>query len=405
MKNNKLHIIMTAVLSAFTVLIFTGCFDPIYHSISTDVKPEKPTVSGNITSIARYNSGSEELLVVAANGGIKYKNAANNSHGSWKTFKELPFETVHNDFGSGSYKGEDILKVVADSEYIYIVTAVYGKETSLPSSFKIWSGKINDSSWHKEDWKTIKPNNSELPFKVDTSAGRKINTFFNVFFTNDYNKDNRHAYVRIGDPDATEDKYKTVKYYTLNGTEAPVEITASSAVSADGANDKSYKCINSAVVFNGTTYFFNSPVSAATDKYIYYGNGEDLYYGKPGETTFKKALSAGADIASLAATSDAILIGCGNTRTGTAGGIKKTSLDSNGVPGSELKPFTTNAIFQMQPSYMVMCLLNATPDKPELDSILYSTITFPGVGAGGNNKAKDVGLWSYYPSRGNWNRE
>ena len=85
--------------------------------------------------------------------------------------------------------------------------------------------------------------------------------------------------------------------------------------------------------------------------------------------------------------------------TGNAGGIDKVILD-NKIPTS-LGTFTTNAQFQITSDFIVLALLNATPEKSELESSLYSAINFPGTSESFSN----VGLWSYYPSRGNWNRE
>ena len=63
--------------------------------------------------------------------------------------------------------------------------------------------------------------------------------------------------------------------------------------------------------------------------------------------------------------------------------------------------FETNAKFQITSSYIVLTLLNATPDQKELDSALYASITF----TGGSYNFDNIGLWSYYPERENWNRE
>ena len=85
--------------------------------------------------------------------------------------------------------------------------------------------------------------------------------------------------------------------------------------------------------------------------------------------------------------------------TGNSSGIKKARLTA-GVPG-EMLSFNTNAQFQITSNYIVLSLVNATPEKDELESSLYASITFAGTSYNFDN----IGLWSYYPSRGNWNRE
>ena len=408
MKKNKILIITTIILTAFVPFLLTGCFDPIYSVIRTDVKPEKPTVSGDITSIARYKAGSKEFLVLAANGGLRYKETGNNKHGQWKTYSNLPFSTIHHDFDSNSYQGEKIMKVVADKDYLYLITIQHESESAIPHSPKLWAAKINEK-WDtpSSEWKVIAANDKDIKLPIEYS-GRRALSRINLFYTNDPNPEYRKAYLRVGHPDSTKDENKTVKYYELNGTAAPKDVT-SSVSSADSTNDKSQSVINSAVYFNGGVKFFNSPVAitngtATTNAtYVYYGNENDLYYSKDG-TQFKKGLSAGAYIGSMAVCSDALIFGCGNTMKGGSGGIRKTTL-KDGVPGSSLTGFTTNAEFQMPPAYMIMALLNETPEKTELESTLYSTITFPGIPTTGNSKNSDKGLWSYYSERGNWNRE
>jgi hypothetical protein len=52
-----------------------------------------------------------------------------------------------------------------------------------------------------------------------------------------------------------------------------------------------------------------------------------------------------------------------------------------------------------------MSLLCADPSKTEAQSSLYATITYRGAGTSSSATPANIGLWSYYPLRGNWNRE
>ena len=98
---------------------------------------------------------------------------------------------------------------------------------------------------------------------------------------------------------------------------------------------------------------------------------------------------------------DSFLISSSST---VSGGIRRTSL-TDGRPGTELIDFDTNASFQISTAYYVTALINTTPDKNEEDSNLYAAITYMGTGTSTSVSAKNKGLWSYYPKRGNWNRE
>ena len=106
------------------------------------------------------------------------------------------------------------------------------------------------------------------------------------------------------------------------------------------------------------------------------------------------------DISALATCSDSLLIGYGDTTYGAPGGIDKADLSSTGKPTGH-GSFSTNAQFQITDNYLVLALVNATPEKKETDSALYASITFGGTKYNFNS----VGLWSYYKERGNWNRE
>lgn len=382
MKNNKLKI-TTIIFLAFFAFIITGCFDPIYHTIRQDVKPEKPTVSGDaINSIARYKVDDIEYLALAADGGLRYKKADNTTHGSWSTFSNLPFELPHDVFETNQIAGESIIKVLADKDYIYLVSVEYNNH--IPTNPKIWAGKMKAGFELDGEWQKVNLGTNKL--EIGTTSK------FNIFSTNDYVAENRKVYLRVGND-------KDAKYFNIDGK----DLKETTPLLGDKANDSLESSLNSVVYYGGEYYFFNSDVAIVNNdrKYIYYGDGEKLYYGKPTDK-FETKLTVKAPIASLATTADSIIIGCG--KDGKNGGIKRTSLTPDGIPGTELLGFKTNAADQIPSYYSVPYLLNATPSKTELESNLYATVTFTGIGTG-NSKFKDRGLWSYYPSRSNWNRE
>lgn len=389
MRKNKLHITTTVILSVLITFLFTSCFDPIYHSIRIDVKPEKPTVNGHaINSIARYNIGSsrnaqeDEYLVLGANGGLRYKTLDNPYHGQWNTYSNLPFSLAH-----GEKEGYEIAKVLADKDTLYIFAINY-KE---PVNVQVWASKMPDGwSTTTKDWKNI------------TGDKKLVPGYFNAFYTNDPVPDNRKAYLRMDEKKEGEENKYTYTYYTLSSTAISKTINLTAEENYDLP-------VNSVIHTTSGDKYFNSIAVATDGTNIYCAEGENLRYGKAGEAfTNYKTQSAGAPIASLAVCKDSILVGCGVDKT--TGGLKRATLTPNGdgtfsVGTISADSFTTNAKFQIQSAYQIPCLLNAIPGNNETKSQIYATVTFPGFGVSGQSKDEDKGLWSYYPNRGNWNRE
>lgn len=391
-----------AILTLMTsLLLFTGCWSPIYEAIREDVKPEDPTVSGNIGTITRYTADGTEYLFLAADDGLRYKQKDKNSHGEWGTYS-IPFGLHSYDFDSSSHSGEQILSVLANSTTLYLVTAVYEHTSteglSYPSNIKLW-GKTDGN----DSWTLITENNSELfPVSYD-SSDTYYHSNFRVFQTNAPQKAHREAFIR-----AYDSENNGYKYYKLNGLSVPAEITiaTSSIIDPEPSSDEGYTPVaSSAAYFNGEVRFFTSPVSTTNETYTtdatycYYTNGDSCIYYTNGSTTKKSDTSGDTVISALATCADSILVGYGKSSTGTSGGIDRILL-TDGVPGA-IADFETNAQFQITSSYQVLALINATPEKAETASSLYASITF----AGASYNFDNVGLWSYYPERGNWNRE
>ena len=128
----------------FSIFLLSSCQDPIFEAIMEDVVPESATVSGQITNITRYTAAGEENLFLAANGGLRYKPVNNHQHGAWKEFS-LPFELIHYDSTANAHTGEQILTVLADKQYLYLITAIYTHELTVgqnyPDLLKIWALK------------------------------------------------------------------------------------------------------------------------------------------------------------------------------------------------------------------------------------------------------------------------
>lgn len=354
-------ILKTLALSLLFIPFIAGCKAPVFYEIMRDVAPEEATVNGVITSITRYISGTEEKLVTFSSDGLIWKDANGTAHGQWSCFPN-----------SNQLSGK-IIKTAADKSNLYVVTITFHEDVekglNLPDAATLWC--YAEESWNKvENTPELLPGN------------------FNIFCTNDVEKDNRSAYLRIGD-----------KVYELNGKKFPT-------------SEKTTGNYNSVVSGgNSSDIFFESTASVKNEKYIYWGEGSKLYYSNntsnpKAEENKKLALDAGTDISCLAVTSDSLLIGRGDFSNSliSKGGIAKTSL-TNGVPGNSLESFSTNATSQLASVYQIYTLLVANPEQTELEASIYASMGFKGSGSSTSVSYDNIGLWSYYPARGNWNRE
>lgn len=379
---------IAALLSLPFLMLLSSCMDPIFYELRKDVKPETATVSGNISTVTRFTEGNVEYLYTAADKGLRRKRADNESHDSWSE-KDIPFSLIAFDWDSTSFTGEQLLAVLANSDTLYLISVDYsttGTEGNTnPSKLNLW-GKQSGGSWKKIDF--------SFPLGYNYES-QKFVSLFSVFQTNSPKAAHRHAYIckRV------DGEYKC---FELKGLDAPEEITISKV--EDGkVGDRIY----SAAYFDGGVKFFTSHAVTTNETYtsnatrLYYADGEDLYYSDNGK--YAKALDSDRVISALTTCKDSILIGYGDiTNTSSEyGGIGRASLDENGIPASSTSSFSTNAAFQITSAYAVLTLLNATPEKNETDSALYASITF----SSSNGLHENIGLWSYYPGRGNWNRE
>ena len=392
---------ITTILFLPLLMIFSSCFDPIFYEVRRDVAPESATVSGNIGQITRFTMNGDEYLFLSADGGLRYKKADNETHGSWATMS-VPFSLSSFDFDNTGFNGKQLIGVFANSDTLYLVAAPYkttGSEgTTNPTTLDIWASQKPDvlSSW-------VHLNAEECSPYLYNSTKEVYYSDFAFFQTNAPQKEHRHAYICT--KDATSGSYI---YFKLVGTKDPSENPVTISKVEDGNIDSR---VYSAAWFNDEVKYFNSK-TVTTDEtknseanYIFYADGYTLKYKTKDNysSDWEKSCTAGTVISALAVTNDSILIGMGEltSTTSDAGGITRVLRDKEGKPLDTTSDFTTNADFQITSIYKVLTLLNATPDKTEEESALYASITFSSYSGLHDN----IGLWSYYPARGNWNRE
>lgn len=414
-----------AIISTVT-LLFTGCFSPVFYDIEQDVYPEKATISGVITNIARYNANGKEFFICAADQGIRYKPVSSEEHTEWYVYNNLPFNLVSYNFDDNTMDGEQILKIVTDSDYVYMITTTYAIDdesgNTYPDVQKIYAKKItlNSNGLLNEEgnWTNVAPllvpGTTRLLFPFFFDSDGKYNTEFNIFSTNSPKNNHRAAFIRSGDPSSPSEENKRVYYLRLNGLHEPTIINLT-PFDSGRADLPLNNCVNSAAYYHNTLYFFNAQAVTTNETYtsdatlIYFNKDEKLYYTDI-TTTTKAIDNCGNFISCLSYTKDSLLIGRGDFKaeaSNLSGGITKTSL-YNGIPGTALVDFTTNAAIQLSSSYVICTLIAADPSKTETEGTLYSSISFPGSSSTSNSiggNYENIGMWSYYPSRGNWNRE
>ena len=398
--------LILSVSLASILLTLTGCFSPIFYEIRKDVKPETATVSGNIPNITRYRTGDKEYLFLAADKGLRYKEAADEGHGSWGEYP-LPFELPSFNFDETAMNGQQVIAVIANADTLYVASteiATTGADgMTIPAKVNLWGRKIASSEGSPStegEWTLINKDLTKLfPLAYDSEEG-EVSANFNFFQTNAPIAAHRHAYFCSYDTE--KDVYR---YYELNGTSAPVEFTISKIEDSEEDASKEKGRVHSAVYYNGAVRFFTTIASTTDETYtteakrIYYGTDGTLKYIHDGIT--EEIVGTSSNISAIMTCADAIILGKGNIKSGAgSGGIEKVAI-IDGVPEKGTSEFSTNASFQITNAYLVIAMLNATPDRNETDSALYASITYFNK----NGVFDNIGLWSYYPGRGNWNRE
>ena len=395
-------------------LILTSCFNPVYYEIRKDVKPEEGTISGNISQITRTTVDTKEFLVLYANEGIRYKQKDLSEHGAWKIFDNPPCaKSVVFDKINQKYVGEQVVSIFSDKDTLFAITAKYKYNTELGTTnvdyMKVYGTQLHldetDSSGHtwstNNEWTLIIDDTEKkiFPFAGADSSSDYQSSEFAIFQTNSPIPEHRKVFIRSGKSNPT--------YYELSGIQQPV--TTNVIITGKESN-----IANSAVYFNGEVLFFESLASTTNETYdseatrFYFGNDNKLYANKQANSKeVSEFCDAENTISSLATCADSILIGRGKfgNDSSTYGGIAKTSLDVNGTPGNQLISFDTNASFQLSTAYLINCIINTSPEKNETASSFYSSVSIKGTATSTGASFRNLGLWSYYPSRGNWNRE
>ena len=354
--------------------LFFSCHGVIFDTIRDEVKLADAVISGDIQDIIRYKDD-----IYVSTGKISHRSVSLTKDINGKTEEEcqaanevfVAAADQKSELKSFSSPSGYIYSLAADSNNLYALSVITEEDDdryNVPTKRILWcytaTEEGKEGSW-KEIWSK-------------SYDGSKDDKAF-LFCTNTLNKSNRHAYFRY---------QKTI--YELKGEEL-----GDTGMTSD---------INSCTVLGSTVHFSSAYAMTSNESsedestYIYRSSGDTVYYSTNGNNWESVDLNCDT-ILSLAITKDYLL-------AGTASGIVHTPLkaDSNGknaIPSSGNADFDTNADSTLSSYYEVPALLTIDSSKSEKDATIFATCLTSSTSASLNN----VGLWSYFATEGEWNRE
>lgn len=396
--------IATLIFSVF----LSSCFNPVITMIREEVDLEDAVINGNINSIVRYTgqygSGYGDYLFMQ-NGYIAYKSSASEkqTHGEWQDAPYVPPVLEYDDYLDTFY-GTQIIKLAVGGDNsgnntLFALGINYKTDTgsTVPADKILY--KLTNENPH---WKEIYRRPVNIP---ENSNFTQFEDNFTIFCTNSPNPAHRRAFARIG----TGENRLTQKYFELTqGTDwsdksklddygVPIESTIVST-------SETY---NSVVFINGKV-FFTSGVGGTNETastpatYAYWSNGEMFHWCEAGSISDKLepqgSIKVAANLYSMAVNKDSIIVGPYRLT------VQRIGIEKTGKP-TEIINFETNITSQLRNPYTTNVLFALDPAKNEKDNVIYAALVLSGSEGATSGSIQSVGLWSYYPSRGNWNRE
>lgn len=376
----RTYIRKTFVLfAAFSCFFFLSCNDVIFDEIRNEVKLDDAKVFGDIKSIIRYTLNGEECIFVADGKDILYRSVAGDTVGQKIDWKELPFSST------------TVYDLAADAEYLYAFSLSWGEDEdgyNVPITRSVWCSA--DGS----NWEMI----FEEPYSDRTAAI--------LFCTNTIKAENRHAYFRIGS-----------ETYELSGATKKEElkpfsveknsdyICSSKKVDGAASEEQNSFAPKNCTVLNGEVYFSSASAIASNETadtdatHIYYSSGDNVYYSSDGTAWERVDLNCDT-IRCMATTNDYFY-------AGTTEGVVHTpwNPEKHGVPSNGNSDFSNNANSALSSYYEIQSILVVNPEEKERECTMFASLDFEGSTSSSSANMKNIGLWSYYPFRSEWNRE
>lgn len=383
--NSRIKILFSALLAVTAASIFSACDGVVFHDIRKEVKLEKAKISGDIHNIVRLKYNGVEH-VFASNGTIYYRSVNADTN--------LGTVTINSkiDWNDDLQNPDDhVFSLAADAKYLYAATIEIEKDDdgyNVPTSRSLWCFDTDSKAWGRI-------------YTVKYSSTLS----FILFCTNTPNPDHRRAYFRYGT--SVWELNGSVALTTDNKMEAKEKLETGETIdSFDNTTTPTY-ATKSCAFFNGEVYFSSSDAMATNETaendatYIYKSAGDNIIYSTdPNDATKWTTVSLNhKSILSIALTANYLL-------AGTTGGIIHTPLkaDSNkivAIPAAGHVDFSTNADAALSSYYDVQAVLVVNPSNTETAATIFATAETSSTSASLNN----VGLWSYFSSKNEWNRE
>lgn len=417
---------------AVSVILLSGCFNPVFDNIEKEVKLTEGKVPGIINSIVRFSTAEKGYLVCSNGKSVFYKEYGTTRDSEeptvWTECGTSVFSPLAYSYKDGEYTGQYILKTAADSNYVYVLTVEIrdngdGETAPVSGGYHLYYADSCPQAGGSWEWKTVEGADAILA----EASGENI-VPVTVFSTNDVEVSNRKAYLR-GEKN---------KLYSL-GANVGEALDSASVKMGDGSvyafveneNDKD-KIVKSAISTDDGVLFFTTLASVKGNGCYFYAcddkeskkdstyKNTDIMMKKDGAETPVKVYAPrssndkniGKPVMSIAVTDDYLLFGCGDTTSSVTGdgGIYHISLgkinsDKFSAALKETDSFVTNADAALTHYYEVRSLIVEDPSKAESDACIFASVTFKSAGNSISVSYDNKGLWGYYPERGNWNRE
>ena len=396
----KKSIINSIFLSAvFACLVgFSSCHDDIYGAINNEIELNSSGLQGDMHSIVHYKD-----YILTCNGKIFYKTNQPSSvtksyNGGWKSTTSPTSEKGDNDIPATTYF------LASDREYLYALTYIWVENDdgeNEPKTATIYATNSDPATglvWTKVE------NISGGNYSFENAKVIFDNKYFSVADDNSVSIDQREAYARIRATSGT-----SYKLYKLKGSSAPTEISGETFV--DEASNETNAI--SACYFNGKNYFSRYYGMTSNANCLYYtktytrsnnvNRNSSLYYITASDSSEKSVdLDAGGFL-SIAAAKDYILLG-------TSGGLERVAINqTTGIPDDDTSRMRSNGNSVISEYVFMVFVLNPNKlegsDSTEEGTDEYAASTIYGSIRSSSDSWDDTGLYAWYPSNDEWNRD
>ena len=397
--------LISALAGLSSVFLLSSCDGVIFDTIRDEVKLADAEITGDIQNIVRYTLNEKEHIFVST-GQISYRDIDGDLSLSKVSF---------SDFSTPS---GFVYSLAADSTNLYALSLTIEKDDD---GYNVGTERnlycYDGSGWTKIWTASYDSTSSAILFSTNTPkpANRKayFRTSKNITVKDESGNDTTERVPVVYELNGTtalfdDDGNEAIaaKYLYKTSTSYPVGTLSDTAPSTTTQISNTLLSAYSCAYFNGSVYFSSAYAMATNETleseatYIYYSSGDNVYYSTDASTW--TSVDLGCDVIySMALTSDYLLAGTDSGIVHTA--LKADSSDAAivAIPSTGNADFSTNADSTLSSYYEVPSVLVIDPAKTETDATIFASAVTSSTSASLGN----VGLWSYFASTGEWNRE